>query len=86
MWVLCVDLLKAENLMKRDLLGKSDPYAVLKYGHQVVKTNTVKNTQVIHCHVVSFFYCSFFQKRYKNNVFDVISLKTRYFEIYFTTL
>jgi hypothetical protein len=46
MWVLCVDLMKAENLMKRDMLGKSDPYAVLKYGQQVVKTNTVKNTQV----------------------------------------
>ena len=46
MWVLCVDLLKAENLMKKDLMGKSDPYAVLKYGQQVVKTSTVNNTQV----------------------------------------
>jgi hypothetical protein len=69
MWVLCVDLLKAENLMKRDLLGKSDPYAVLKYGHQVVKTNTVKNTQVIHCHVASFFYCSIFSETLQKQCF-----------------
>ncbi len=57
MWVLCVDLMKAENLMKRDMLGKSDPYAVLKYGQQVVKTNTVKNTQVeefLKFHIVQF--------------------------------
>ena len=58
MWVLCVDLLKAENLMKKDLMGKSDPYAVLKYGQQVVKTSTVNNTQVQFAdRIFLFYYC-----------------------------
>jgi Ca2+-dependent lipid-binding protein len=39
-----VDLIKAKNLMKTDLTGKSDPYAVLKFGKQKEKTNTIKNT------------------------------------------
>jgi len=44
--LLCVDLIKATKLVKSDLMGKSDPYAVLKYGQQMVKTSTINNTQV----------------------------------------
>ena len=40
-----VDLMKARDLMKTDMIGKSDPYAVLKYDNQQDKTPTVKNTQ-----------------------------------------
>ena len=43
--ILHVDLVKAQNLIKTDMIGKSDPYAVLKYGDQKDKTNVVKNTQ-----------------------------------------
>jgi Ca2+-dependent lipid-binding protein len=39
-----VDLIKAKNLMKTDITGKSDPYAVLRFGKQKEKTNTIKNT------------------------------------------
>ena len=42
--ILRVDLIKAKNLIKSDLIGKSDPYAVLKYGDQSDKTNIVKNS------------------------------------------
>ena len=38
-----VELIKAKNLIKSDLIGKSDPYAVLKYGNQSDKTKVVKN-------------------------------------------
>ena len=41
---LVVDLVKARNLIKADIMGKSDPYAVLKFGKQKEKTNTLKNT------------------------------------------
>jgi Ca2+-dependent lipid-binding protein len=41
---LLVDLIKARNLVKADIMGKSDPYAILKFGKQKDKTNTVKNT------------------------------------------
>ena len=40
-----VDLIKAKNLMKTDMIGKSDPYAVLKYSNQKDKTPVAKNTQ-----------------------------------------
>ena len=40
-----MDLIKAKNLIKSDLIGKSDPYAVLKYGDQQDKTIVVNNTQ-----------------------------------------
>ena len=40
-----VDLIKAKNLIKTDMIGKSDPYAVLKYGNQKDKTKVAKNTQ-----------------------------------------
>ena len=43
--VLHVDLIKAKNLIKTDMIGKSDPYAVLKYGKQKDKTKVAKNTQ-----------------------------------------
>lgn len=40
-----VDLIKAKDLIKTDMIGKSDPYAVLKYGNQKDKTKVAKNTQ-----------------------------------------
>ena len=40
-----VDLIKAKNLIKSDMIGKSDPYAVLKYADQTDKTPVIKNTQ-----------------------------------------
>lgn len=39
-----IDLVKGRNLVKADIMGKSDPYAVLKFGRQKEKTNTIKNT------------------------------------------
>ena len=39
-----VDLIKARNLIKADIMGKSDPYAILKFGNQQDKTPTLKNT------------------------------------------
>ena len=42
--MLLVDLIKARNLTKADMIGKSDPYAILKFGKQKEKTNTIKNT------------------------------------------
>ena len=39
-----VELVKARNLVKADIMGKSDPYAVLKFGKQKERTNTIKNT------------------------------------------
>ena len=43
--ILHVDLVKAKNLIKSDMIGKSDPYAVLKYADQIDKTDVVKNSQ-----------------------------------------
>ena len=40
-----VDVLGARNLAKSDLIGKSDPYAVVSLGDQEFKTDAVKNTQ-----------------------------------------
>ena len=42
--ILHVDLIKGKDLIKSDLIGKSDPYAVLKYGDQQDKTKVVKNS------------------------------------------
>ena len=39
-------LYRAEELVKSDLLGKSDPYAVLTFGKQAGKSKTLTNTQV----------------------------------------
>ena len=43
--ILHVDLLGARNLIKSDLIGKSDPYARLQLGDETYKTEVVKNTQ-----------------------------------------
>lgn len=43
--VLHIDLIRAKDLIKTDMIGKSDPYAVLKYYDQQDKTPKVKNTQ-----------------------------------------
>merc|ERR1711915_879464 len=40
-----LELIKAKDLENADKKGKSDPYAVLKYGGQKQKTNTIRNTQ-----------------------------------------
>ena len=40
-----MNVIKAKDLIKTDMVGKSDPYAVIKYGKQKFKTPTVKNTQ-----------------------------------------
>jgi Ca2+-dependent lipid-binding protein len=42
--IVLVDLIKARNLVKADIIGKSDPYAVLKFGKQKDQTSVVKNT------------------------------------------
>ena len=44
----CINLVKAKDLENADKKGKSDPYAVLKFGKQKAKTNTVRNTQNPH--------------------------------------
>ena len=38
--------MKAKELVKADIIGKSDPYAVLKYGNQTFRTKTVNNSLV----------------------------------------
>ena len=43
--VLHVDLVRAKDLIKSDIIGKSDPYAVLRYSDQQDKTPVMKNTQ-----------------------------------------
>ena len=43
--VLHVDLIKAKDLVKSDMIGKSDPYAILRYADQEDKTPVVKNSQ-----------------------------------------
>ena len=43
--ILHVDLIKAKDLVKGDVIGKSDPYAVLKHANQEDKTPVMKNTQ-----------------------------------------
>jgi hypothetical protein len=37
---------RAEELVKNDLLGKSDPYAVMTFGKQTGKSKTIANSQV----------------------------------------
>jgi hypothetical protein len=37
---------RAEDLVKNDLLGKSDPYAVMTFGKQTGKSKTIANSQV----------------------------------------
>merc|ERR1711915_576077 len=40
-----INLIKAKELIKSDMVGKSDPYAILSYGKQKDKTKVIKNTQ-----------------------------------------
>lgn len=37
---------QGKELIKSDLIGKSDPYAQIQYGNQKFKTKTVPNSQV----------------------------------------
>lgn len=41
-----INLIRAKELIKADIIGKSDPYAVLKYGNQTFRTKTVNNSLV----------------------------------------
>ena len=43
--LLHVDLIRAKDLIKADVIGKSDPYAVLKHNGQQDITPVMKNTQ-----------------------------------------
>ena len=43
--ILHLDLLQAKDLVKSDLIGKSDPYAVVSFDDEKQKTKTVKNSQ-----------------------------------------
>ena len=40
-----VNIIKANDLVKSDLVGKSDTYALVKYSTQEYKTSTTKNSQ-----------------------------------------
>merc|ERR1719474_264338 len=40
-----INIVQAKDLIKADMVGKSDPYAVVTYGNDKIKTNTVKNSQ-----------------------------------------
>ena len=39
-----VTLIEAKDLVKSDMIGKSDPYAIISHGNQKFKTNTVHNS------------------------------------------
>ena len=39
-------LFQGKELIKSDVIGKSDPYAQIQYGNQKFKTKTVPNSQV----------------------------------------
>merc|ERR1711892_409196 len=38
-----LETIQAKDLIKADLIGKSDPYAVVTYGDDKIKTKTIKN-------------------------------------------
>ena len=40
-----LEIIEAKNLIKADMIGKSDPYAVVTYGDGKLKTKTRKNDQ-----------------------------------------
>merc|ERR1719431_565969 len=40
-----LDLIQAKDLIKSDMIGKSDPYAVVSFDDEKIKTKTVKNNQ-----------------------------------------
>jgi hypothetical protein len=45
--LLRVDLVRGKSLIKSDLIGKSDPYALIELGKQTGKTHVINNTQVL---------------------------------------
>ena len=47
-----LNLIKAKELIKADLVGKSDPYAVLKYGNQKIKMDVLPELLKIHLEAV----------------------------------
>ena len=42
--ILAIKVLKAKDLIKADIIGKSDPYAVIRHGAQKYTTKVVKNS------------------------------------------
>merc|ERR1719397_1479083 len=40
-----LELAEAKNLIKADMIGKADPYAVISYGDDNVKSKAIKNSQ-----------------------------------------
>merc|ERR1740128_264238 len=40
-----LEITQAKDLVKKDIIGKSDPYALVTYGDDKIKTKTVKNNQ-----------------------------------------
>ena len=42
--ILAVKIIRAKELVKTDLIGKSDPYAVIRHGAQKFTTKVVKNS------------------------------------------
>merc|ERR1712013_545402 len=46
-----LDLLMAKDLIKNDMVGKSDPYAIITHGSQKYKTDILKNTQDPHFNI-----------------------------------
>merc|ERR1719385_275221 len=40
-----LEILQGKDLVKSDIMGKSDPYAVVTYGDDKIKTKTIKNSQ-----------------------------------------
>jgi hypothetical protein len=43
--IMAVKLIRAKELVKTDLVGKSDPYAVIRHGSQKFTTKVVRNSQ-----------------------------------------
>jgi hypothetical protein len=50
-----INLVRGKELIKADIIGKSDPYAVLKYGNQTFRTKTVNNSQACHLSYLCYF-------------------------------
>ena len=40
-----LEITQAKDLVKKDIIGKSDPYALVTYGDDKIKTKTIKNNQ-----------------------------------------
>ena len=52
-----IHVIKAKELIKSDMIEKSDPYVVLSYGKQNQKTKVVKNTQEVNIHLSTYRIC-----------------------------